>query len=202
MKTIFIALHNKGLYRKAVFVIIFIASIGYAGKPGVSDDFTDRRFTAGAKIFRALLAADVDIAQKKGTDGNLRLCLLYSNDAAKAEKVARTLQSRDDSRIRKIDVVAEVLPYNACINVDKEERLAGIFLTESLSDENLKTLISYANKRNLIVFSPIEGDVERGVHSGIAVEARVRPYLNTEALRSADVRLKPFFIRVSKQYEE
>ncbi len=182
-------------------MLIFIASIGYAAKPSVSDDFTDRRLTAGAKIFRALLAADVDIVKKTGSDGNLRVCLLYLNDADNAERVAETLRNRDDSRIRKINVITEVLPHGDCVD-SQEKRFAGIFLTQTLSNEKLKALIDYANEKNMVVFSPIEGDVERGVQGGIAVEARVRPYLNTKALRTADVRLKSFFIRVSKQYEE
>ncbi len=68
--------------------------------------------------------------------------------------------------------------------------------------EQLQTLTAFANAQRLVVFSPFEGDVERGVQSGIAVEARVRPYVNTKALRAAEVRLKSFFMKVAKAYEE
>ena len=169
--------------------------------PEAADNFTDRRITAGAKIFRALLAADVDITQKTGKGGDLKLCLLYIDDARNAEIAEETLLNRDDTRIRKMNASVEVLPYADCVG-EKTERFAGVFLTESLSDKKLQLLIEYANKQNMVVFSPFEGDVERGVQSGIAVEARVRPYLNTKALQAADVRLKSFFMRVAKQYEK
>lgn len=184
-----------------VFASLFMTAIVYAANPSISDDFAERRITAGVKIFRALLAADIDISKKTVSNGSLRLCLLYIDNADNAEKAADTLGNRDDSRIRKTNVSIEVLPYAECVD-GKGERFAGVFLTQILSDEKLRILIEYANDQHLAVFSPFEGDVERGVQSGIAVEARVRPYLNLKALRDADVRLKSFFMRVAKQYEE
>ena len=187
--------------RKTVFVPVLLAAIVYAATPSVSDDFTERRITTGAKIFRALLAADVDIERKAGTHGKLRLCLLYIDDTGNAEKAAATLISRGDPRIRKLRVHVDTLSLSECIAHDKGP-IAGIFLTQQLNEEQLQTLTAFANARHLVVFSPFEGDVERGVQSGIAVEARVRPYLNTNALRNAQVQLKPFFMKVAKAYEE
>lgn len=184
-----------------MFALVLLATIVYAAKPSVSDDFTERRITAGAKIFRALLAADMDIGRKTGTDGKLRLCLLYIDDPGNAEIAAASLASRDDPRIRKMKVSIDKLSFGECIANDKG-RFAGVFLTQRLDTEQLRILTAFANARHLVVFSPFEGDVERGVQSGIAVEARVRPYLNTQALRAARVRLKSFIMKVAKAYEE
>jgi hypothetical protein len=185
----------------SVFAAVLLVAIVLAAQPSVSDDFTERRITAGAKIFRALLAADIDIVRKTGSSGELRLCLLYTDDTGNAETAAATLGHRDDSRIRKMTISIEILSFAECI-ADDGERLAGVFLTQRLNDEKLQTLTALANERHMVVFSPFEGDVERGVQSGIAVEARVRPYLNTNALRAARVRLKSFFMKVAKVYEE
>jgi hypothetical protein len=184
-----------------LFVLVLLVSIVYAAKPSVSDDFTQRRITAGAKIFRALLAADVDIGRKTGAGGELRLCLLYINDTGNAEMAAATLANRDDPRIRKIKIRIDMLSFADCI-ADDRGRFAGVFLTQRLNAEQLHALTVFANVQHLVVFSPFEGDVERGVQSGIAVEARVRPYLNTNALRAARVRLKSFFMKVAKAYED
>lgn len=187
--------------RKVIYLLIFLTSFGYAAKPSISDEFSDRRLIAGAKIFRALLAADRDLFDKTRADGKLGLCLLYVNNSANAEKVAATLTNRDDSRIRKLDVVLDIASLDATGEAQKPQ-FAGVFLTQYLSDYKLTSLIRYANAQNLVVFSPFEGDVERGVQSGIAVEARVRPFLNMQALDNAKVRLKSFFVRVSKRYEK
>ena len=169
--------------------------------PSVSDDFMDRRITAGAKIFRALLAADIDIARKTGSDGSLRLCLLYKEDTRNAKIAGETLLNRDDTRIRKIEVRVEVVAFPACIK-EQPRPIAGIYLTQTLSADQLELLLEYSTKQKIVIFSPFEGDVERGVHSGIAVEARVRPYLNMKALQAVGIRLKPFILRVAKQYEK
>lgn len=191
---------HRGLL-SAFFALIFISTMVWAGGSSIGDDFAERRITTGAKIFRALLAADVDIAQKVNSDGKLRLCLLYLNDAGKAEIAAATLRNRDDTRIRNFEVNLEILPYSGCVGKNAKG-LAGIFLTQALSDEQLKTLMECAKTNRIVVFSPLEGDVGRGVHGGIAVEARVRPHLNMKALHEADLRLKPFFMRVAKPYED
>ncbi|MEJ2156063.1 MAG: hypothetical protein P8X96_12055 [Desulfobacteraceae bacterium] len=187
--------------RKAVFVLVLLVAIVYAATPSVSDDFTERRITAGAKIFRALLAADIDIPRKTDAGGKLRLGLLYLDDTGNAELAAATLVNRDDPRIRKMKVHIDMLSFTECI-ADNKGRLAGIFLTQRVTAEQLQTLSAFADARHLVVFSPFEGDVERGVQSGIAVEARVRPYLNTHAMRNARIRLKSFFLKVAKTYEE
>ncbi len=191
---------SKLLHRLA-FALFFVTAFAYAASPSISDEFVDRRISAGAKLFRALLAADVDIAGKVGGDGHLRLGLLYIDDVKNAEKVADTLLKRADPRIRKINASIKVVTFADCVH-EQADRFAGIFLTQRLSDAEVKALIEYANEQNLIIFSPFEGDVERGVQSGIAVEARVRPYVNTKALQTANVRLKSFFMRVAKHYDE
>lgn len=187
--------------RKLVFALVLLATIVYAAKPSVSDDFTERRITAGAKIFRALLAADKQIDRKTSSRGELRLCLLYVDDTGNAENAAAILSYRNDSRIRKLKIRIEILSVAECIT-DNKGRFAGVFLTQRLSAGQLRTLMTFANAQHIVVFSPFAGDVERGVHSGIAVEARVRPYLNTETLRAAHLQLKAFFMKVAKAYEE
>lgn len=193
-------IHLKYSCRKLVLGLVFLAAFVYAATPSVSGDFTLRRITAGARIFRALLAADVDIIHKSGSHGELRLCLLYSSDTGNAEIAAATLLNRDDPRIREMKIQIEMLPFAECI-ADPKGQFAGVFLTQRLNAEQLQTLTAFANTRHLVVFSPFQGDVERGIQSGIAVEARVRPYLNINALRAARVRLKSFFIKVAKTYE-
>lgn len=187
--------------RKSVLTVVLVVAIVYAAQPSVSDDFTERRITAGARIFRALLAADVDIIQKTSGNGELRLGLLYIDHTDNAEMAAAALGHRGDSRIRKMKIRIEIVSFDKCIANDKGP-LAGVFVTQRLNAENLRTLTAFASERRMVVFSPFEGDVERGVQSGIAIEARVRPYLNTKALRTAQVRLKSFFMKVAKAYEE
>jgi hypothetical protein len=196
-----IALNLKNFCRKSLYALVLLTAIAYDPGFSVADDFTERRITAGARIFRALLAADMDIQSKASPRGELRLCLLYLDDTRNAEIAAATLGHRDDSRIRKMKIRIEILSFAKCF-AKSQPRFAGIFLTQRLNEAQLKTLVAFSKARHMVVFSPHEGDVERGVQSGIAVEARVRPYLNPVALRDAQVRLKTFFMKVAKAYEQ
>lgn len=188
------------LLRRMVVAMLLLVTTAYAVKPAVSDDFTDRRLTIGAKIFRALLAADLGLEKKTTPDGELNLCLLYTDESSNAETVAKTLANRDDPRIRGKKLHIETLPYAQCLD-DSAGRHTAIFLTQRLNDAELSRLLVSAGRHGILVFSPFEGDIERGVPGGIAVEARVRPYLNLTALRRADIRLKSFFVEVAKKYE-
>lgn len=195
------AFHPATYFRKLPLVLVLLAAVICWATPSVSDDFSDRRITAGAKIFRALLAADIEIEKKSGEDGDLRLCLLYTDAPGNAEKAAAALLGRDEPRIREMPIRIEMLSYIEWMAADRE-KFAGVFLTQRLNSEQLQMLTAFAGSAHRVVFSPFEGDVERGVQSGIAVEARVRPYLNTKALRLAHIQLKSFFLKVAKTYEE
>jgi hypothetical protein len=191
---------RKNFCRGIICTFFCIALSLCLAEPSVSDNFTLRRITVGAKVFRALLAADVDIAKKKASKGKLKLYLIYLDDTLNAEKAAEVLLNRSDSRIRKIDIDIETVPFSVCVG-KKNNRIGGIFLTQYLGEDKLKLLLKRSMEQHIVVFSPFEGDVERGVQCGIAVESRVRPYLNIKALQSASIHLKSFFLRVAKHYE-
>ena len=191
--------HQKNIYFLWALVLLSVISTLCLASLTSSDDFTELRVTSGARIFRALLAADEAIERKAGNDKILNIFLLFQNNARNAEKARDTLLNRDDIRIRKIAIHVEIM---SIADFEKKTSIssAGIFLTDLLTNENLAHVMERARKYHTVVFSPFEGDVERGVHSGIAVEARVRPFLNLESIHSAGIRLKPFFLKVAKTY--
>lgn len=186
--------------KSLIFAQIFLGTMLCLGTLSVSDDFTDRRITAGVKIFRALLAADSEVNKKKNKNGVFLLSLVYDNDLRNAKLAADILHSREDTNIRGIPINPELVLYSDLFS-DRRGWTTGFFLTQQLPDEKLVKLIDLAREQGVVLFSPFEGDVERGVMGGIKVEARVQPYLNMQALEDSGIRLKSFFIRVSKIYE-
>ncbi len=188
------------LARRGVVALLLMTTIVYAAKPSASEDFTDRRLTIGAKIFRALLAADTDLDRRTSARNVLEICLLYTDDSGNAEIVAKTMSTRDDPRIRGKELHIDILSYRQYL-AGPAARTVALFITQRLNDAELARLLAFAERRNDIVFSPFEGDIERGVQSGIAVEARVRPYVNLPALKKAGIELKSFFMEVAKKYE-
>ncbi len=75
---------------------------------------------------------------------------------------------------------------------------AAVFLATRLSSAEIDALVRWSIANHVIVYSPFEGDVERGIPAGLAVEAKVQPFLNLTTLEAAGIELKPFFVQVAK----
>lgn len=154
------------------------------------------RIRAGLDLFTSILAADMDIAEKKNSDGKLHLILIYTNRKHKAEEMAEYLGKVGQIRGIPIRIkISDSRSFTQSANYVP----AGIFLTQPLNNE-LNAILKYGQKQHIIVFSPFEGDVERGVLGGIHISDRLLPYLNMPALQSSNIRIKSFFLRVSVRY--
>ena len=144
-----------------------------------------------------MLAADRNIAQKQGDDGTLQVLVVYRHTPQLAELVSDKLATISDVRGMplRITPISQFMLAQSDIGV-----VAGIFVAEDLHAD-LDTLLEFARKHKVILFSPYEGDVERGAHGGLAVRDHILPYINITALQLADIQLKSFFLRVAERYE-
>ncbi|UXI66304.1 hypothetical protein [Tahibacter amnicola] len=164
---------------------------------GVSADGTDdRRLRAGARLFRSLMAADVSL-ERKAAEGRLTV-LVYLADMQRKAEVEAVLSNSgapDAARIRDMPVemvVSSDLPTGTATPP------AAVFLATRLKSADVQALVDWSIAHHVIVYSPFEGDVERGIPAGLAVEAKVQPFLNLTTLEAAGIELKPFFVQVAK----
>jgi hypothetical protein len=159
------------------------------------DVHQDRRTEAGLKIFRALLAADLDI-EKKAVEGKLVVLFFYTDDARRADELGRG----SGEPIRGLPVAVESTKDAAFGSYDRRVP-AGIFVAQPPDAETLKALVRYGITHHVIVYSPFEGHVESGVLGGLVVEAQVRPYINQATLTASSISLKEFFLKVTKVWK-
>ena len=158
-------------------------------------DQADRRVLIGLKVFPAVVAANQSLPQ--GLDRPLRLLIVFLDDRGRADEVAARL--RDIGAVRDRPVTVEVRRYDRLPD-NGNPPVAGIFLAQWLNDR-LQPVLQYARRRQVVLFSPFEGDVERGVMSGLSVRDRILPYVNVAALEAAEVYLKPFFMEVARRHD-
>jgi hypothetical protein len=161
----------------------------------------ERRVKAGARLFRAMLSADVDI-DKKSHDGALTI-LIVRSERSSFEGLAQEIITPPDEEgasIRDLPLQSRVIGVEE-LGTDVASRCAGLFLAGRLSSSDLQSVIRYASEKRVIAFSPFEGDVEQGVSGGLSVEARVKPYVNGPALAKAGVQLKDKFMKVAKTFQ-
>jgi hypothetical protein len=168
------------------------------------DEVQERRTRGGLRLFRAILAADEDIASKTGPEGTLLLTVLHSQNSGVAEKFAEELRTlgkgNKQGKIRKVPIEVEV-SNDLSLATYTDRKPAGFFLVEDLRDDDLDRVVKYGIDNSVIVYSPFEGDVDRGVLGGLAIETRVRPYINLQTMRDSQIRIKAFFLKVAKHYD-
>jgi hypothetical protein len=175
----------------ALLLVLVVPSLLY------SDEVNDRRAAAGIRLFRALLAADLDLP-KKTVANQLLVVFFYVDDKARAADLAQRFTTED--KIRGLSVVTEVTndPNFAAY----EKRVpAGIFIADAPAKQPLTAIIHWGITHRVIVYSPFEGHVEKGVLGGLSVEAQVRPYLNHATVEASQISLKSFFLEVAKVYQ-
>jgi len=173
------------------FMLVLFA---LTGRLSASDGEASRVW-AGLDLFPSLLAADENIADKQGPDGKLLLLLMYADEKEAVAEMALNIEKIGKIRNTPIRVeLAESLK-------DYENKtVAGIFLTQKMRDD-FDSVLQYGKDHHVIVFSPFEGEVERGASGGIIISDRIVPYINQETLRTSEIRIKPFFLRIAEQYE-
>jgi len=167
------------------------------GESPQTSPMDQERILAGAVLFPSFLAADLNIANKRGTDGALMIMLVHAEKKSTAETLAWHLKKT--KKIRGIPIRVELMTERS-LDAYAGPLPAAIFLVDRLS-RDLESVIHYGNEHHVLVFSPLEGDVERGVMGGIFISDKVHPYINLEALRSAKLHLKHFFLRVARRYD-
>lgn len=179
-------------------LLIFLVAMIFSGEGAYSVERDELRVNAGLDLFPSLLTADLDIAKKRGGDGTITLLLLYTDNRSQAISMARKLGEL--KAIRDIPVRVEV-SNDLTMSTYAVNPPAGIFLTQPL-DEKLSGIIRFAVNKGIILFSPFQGDVEKGVLGGLHISDRVLPYINKSTMKSAGINIKQFFIRVSVIYEQ
>ncbi len=176
-----------------LLILMITMSAGYLH----AGQFEERRVWLGLKLFPSFLAADMDITDKKGPDGALLLLLVYDNNPNLAADMVRRLNRIKTIRGAPIRVEA----------IDKKDfaahgdaPAAGVFLVQRMGDD-LDRFIEFGKSRGVIVFSPFEADVERGVACGIVISHRIFPYINKDTMIASGIQFKKFFLRVADIYE-
>lgn len=184
----------------AVLVALFGTAVRVSVQAGA---IGDGRAESGARLFRAMLAADTDIERKVDASGALRILIVHTGDSNRAADLG-TLVEGGDSRassaaIKGLSVRTETLRIDQLPRAEKIP-VAGAFVAEPLGRQGLAVLIHFGMERHIIVYSAFEGDVENGASGGLSIEAQVRPFVNVSALRNAGITLRGFFLRVAKVY--
>ena len=185
-------------------ILLLLIILGGTVSSAYSADQDTIRIRIGLKLFRAILAADTQIDSKQGAGGKLALAIIYNNDKQQADLYARLLQElgkgKKQSKIKGIPTVVHVIATHSLEQLSVQQ-YAGLYVVEDLENSVLQQLVDYGIGHHIISYSPYPEAVEQGISAGLMIGARVRPYVNLLTLKRSQLQIKPFFLKVSKQYE-
>lgn len=186
------------------FCIMMAVVLTTTGVAAYSADLDDRRVRSGLRQFKSVLAADRDLARKRTIDEKLLVLLVYTDDASKAQELSTELTNKHSGgkpvTIRKMLLKTKAVHIDELTQYDKK-RVAGVYLTQPLQSLGLERLVRFGISKRLVVYSPFEGDVHRGVFIGMSIGTRLHPLINIDTMKASKLRIKSFFLRVAKKYE-
>ena len=156
------------------------------------------RAEVGLKLFHTMMLADQDTVARADANGILHVLMVYADDENQARDLAAALE-HDITPIHGLQVNIKIMAL-AHFSATNDLRPLAIFITQRLQDEDLQKLVQFSIRQHVLLFSPFEGDVEQGVLGGLSVRTSVRPYINMHTLRRSGVHIKPFYLKVARQY--
>lgn len=174
--------------------LLLIAAV----RPAFGDEL-DGRIRTGIKLFRSIVAADLDLDRKTSPDGTLVLVVFHSGGESEVRDVMREIEGEPGSpqSIRHHRIVVRI-ESDPSFPEFADQQIGGIFIAEKPPTAALNRIIRFGIHRGVIVYSPFEGHVEQGVLGGLSIGAKVEPYVNLATLRASGIELKEFFLKVTK----
>jgi hypothetical protein len=190
---------SPGRRRFAQQLALLLCLAALSGTAVKADSFSERRVHIGVKLFRMLVAADLTGASRIDASGVLNIAVIHAGDERDAREILQQLQAAMPS-LHGAPVRAETVSVDALMTKGAV-RPAAIFIAQALDGPDLARLVRHCIGQQLILFSPFDGDVEKGVLAGLSVEATVRPLINMRTMKASRVSIKDFYLKVAKRHE-
>lgn len=181
------------------WLALSLGVLGLASASVRAQNYDELRVRTGARLLRVLLAADEGLEAKAGENRQLSVLILVGRPQT-GESIAGLIAPEGDSarsQVRGISVQAKVI--EALPSSEQGVPIA-LFLATPLEAGEFDTLLKWCIDHRVILYSPFEGDVERGATAGISVQAKVQPFVNLTTLRSSGIELRPFFLDHSRTW--
>ena len=161
-----------------------------------AQEAVDPRLQIGINLLPAIIAANKAVISSD-PDTELPIYLVYDTNQHLAEQLQLRLAKLGAIRDRQLVITS--LPLDLMLELEPGHP-SSIFIIEPF-DDRLKELIEYSQERRALLFSPYQGDVERGVNAGFQVTDKVLPLVNMSSLKQSKIQLKAFFLRIAVKHE-
>lgn len=180
---------------KAGFIICY-ALVSIPGNASLAQDNLSPRLQIGIHLLPAIVAANKGLTTTDANQ-NLPVYLVYRDNRNQAEQIKPGIARIENIRHRTLKVMTISLET---LLASELQPSAVIFITGPM-EQRLPELNHFAQRQQVLLFSPFEGDVERGVTTGFRVTDKVLPLVNMDSLEKSKIQLKAFFLRIAVKHE-
>lgn len=157
-------------------------------------DMEQERLWISLDIFPRILAVDLDIARKVTPSGSVKVLMLYEDNKERADEAMAYLKKRAPH----ISGLPMELQSGATADC---EGYSAVMIVESISDALLKKAVTCAIENKIILFSPYEADVRKGVTASVQIQIKVAPYFNKATLAKSQIQIHKAALKYSQIYE-
>ncbi len=168
------------------------------------DEDVEQRLRIGLSLFRSLLASDLNLSGKTNRNNQLILLVIHQNNTTHVQSVVEQLansgRGKNKGKIRNLPIKVE-MATESFFSQYQEDVPAGIYIAEDLSDDTLQAITDYGIAHHIIVYSPFDGHVQKGILGGLNIGIRVQPSINLKTLEKSGLHIKALFLEIAKTYE-
>jgi hypothetical protein len=188
---------SAGRRWRPALLILLVLGLCLADAGVQAESYDDRRVRSAARLLRALLAADEGLERKQDANSRIHVLLLgeRGTDLVPVQNLIALGGDGEQARVRGME-----LAVRRGFNVPPagQPRPVAVFLAEPLPADRFRDLLAWCIAEGVILYSPFEGDVERGATAGLSVQAKVQPFVNLATLKSSGIRLRRFYLEHSR----
>jgi len=176
---------------------LLLLTLGLALGNVRADSYDERRVRSAARLMRALLAADEGLVSRHPDGADVQVLILARNErkASPLGDLIAPTQNAEPSQVSGLKLSVATRPSLPEADTPAPD---AIFLAEPLDTRDFTTLLFWCIDHRVILYSPFEGDVERGATAGLSIQAKVQPFVNRETLTASGIQLRAFFLDHSR----
>ena len=152
-----------------------------------------------AKIYPKILAYDYRSGEK-AVEGEVRLGVVYAPQSR--YDLERFMETASAQQATAGGYPVAVRPVAFEEALEQTGKFAGIVLLGALEPEKLSELVRAAEKSGTILFATLPDQLDAGAAVGLYLGKSLLPVVNKEAIRKADIRFRPAFLKLVRIHGE
>jgi hypothetical protein len=137
-------------------------------------------------------------AEKKISDNEIKIIIFHNKSNYKEAKLLKNkIETKYKNGIKDYALSVKIQSYKNSYFKD-----ANIYYLLPTSSAEFEKIILDANKTNTLTFSYLQDDLGKGAMVSLNISNKIKPILNLDAVKTANISLKPSLINISMIFKK